>query len=119
VKHDFYARWQEEQYQNCLKTFQKGTIVSSIDFAENYTFAVQEEVQSLHWDNRQITILVLITYRHQHDREEDDPVVFNSNGEPITKFMEADYHFLIFDDNSHDTLFVQHCLEFHFQWMKE
>lgn len=119
VKHDFYARWQAEQYQNCQKTFPRGTVLSSIDFAENYTFAAQDEVQSLHWDNRQITILVLITYRHQFNTEGDEPVVFDKFGQRITRFIEADYHFFVSDDNSHDTFFVQHSLEFHWRWMRE
>jgi hypothetical protein len=31
----------------------------------------------------------------------------------------ADYHFFISDDNNHDTLMVQHCMDLHWNWMKD
>jgi hypothetical protein len=36
-------------------------LISHIDFAENYTFAIQNEVQSIHWFSTGISILVHIT----------------------------------------------------------
>ncbi|KAL2651016.1 hypothetical protein R1flu_019144 [Riccia fluitans] len=38
VKHDFTNKWQAKQYKYCIRTFTIGTVVSVIDFAENYTF---------------------------------------------------------------------------------
>jgi hypothetical protein len=39
-------------------------MVSVVNFAENYTFETQNEVQSMHWHNYQINILVHIMYHH-------------------------------------------------------
>ena len=47
--------------------FPRGIVVSSIDFSENYTFKPQNEIQTQHWDNRQITLLIHVTYRHRED----------------------------------------------------
>jgi hypothetical protein len=33
-----------------------------VDFVENYSFEMQNEVQSMHWHSYQISILVHITY---------------------------------------------------------
>ncbi|KAL3696603.1 hypothetical protein R1sor_010679 [Riccia sorocarpa] len=112
VKHNFIARWQGEQYRACLATFPRGTVVSSIDFSENYTFKVQNEVQSLHWDNKQITMLVLITRRHKDD------TVGAEQPEPDTRELVSDYHFFISDDFSLLSS-LQHCLDKHWTWMAE
>ena len=33
-------------------------VLSHIDFAENYTFEMQTEIQSLHWQSSQVTIVI-------------------------------------------------------------
>lgn len=40
VEHNFYARWQATQYRECMKHFPQDVVVSAIDFAENYGFAI-------------------------------------------------------------------------------
>lgn len=121
--HNFRSRWQSEQFKLCLKSFPRGTIVSSIDFSENYTFKCQNEIQTQHWDNRQITLLIHVTYRHREDSSSLEAAVGRSvqmaqdnTGE---RDIIADYHFYISDDNAHDTLFVQHCMDLHAGWMKD
>lgn len=42
--HNFCYCWQDEEYKRCLKKFLRGTIVSNIDFLENYIFKVQNEI---------------------------------------------------------------------------
>jgi hypothetical protein len=39
------------------------TILSHIDFAENYSFKIQNEIQSMYWFSHQVTILVHLTYK--------------------------------------------------------
>lgn len=112
--HNFRYRWQSEAYRQCLAGFPNMAIVSTIDYAENYTFQMQNEVQSMHWVKKQISILVHITVRHRDDQ--DLGVFEKTDGD---RHMVADYHFYISDDNLHDTLFVQHCFDLHFNWMKE
>ena len=41
VKHVHVARWQDEQFRVCRDTFPIGTILSVVDFVENYTLQPQ------------------------------------------------------------------------------
>ena len=101
IKHNFVYRWQAEQFKECLHTFPEDVVVSVVDFAENYTFKEQDEIQSMHWFSSQVTIFVHITYVR------------------IAGSVQKYYHFYISDDKSHDTLFVQHCFMLHYGWLKE
>jgi hypothetical protein len=44
-----------------MKNLPDGVLVSHIDFAENYNFAIQNEVQSMYYFTTSVTILVHIT----------------------------------------------------------
>ena len=44
VTHNFRARWQDEHCQLMMKNISEGVLVSYIDYVENYTFAIQNEV---------------------------------------------------------------------------
>ena len=46
-----------------MKELPADAILSHVDFAENYSFEIQNEIQSMHWHSSHITILVHITYR--------------------------------------------------------
>lgn len=81
-------------------------MISHIDFAENYTFAIQNEIQSMHWFSTSITILVHITLYRAPPTEE------GANGGLIKHT-----HYYISDDKKHDSLFVQHCLLGHWDWV--
>jgi hypothetical protein len=48
VHHNFVSCWQDRQFRECLKHFLIDTIISEVEFAENYNFEVQNEVQSMH-----------------------------------------------------------------------
>jgi hypothetical protein len=64
VRHNFVARWQDKHLKIWIKSFCVVIMVSIVDFAENYSFEVQNEVQSMHWHTFQIYILVHITFMH-------------------------------------------------------
>jgi len=49
VRHNFVMRWENEHFKNCIKFFPTNIMVSIVDFIENYSFEVQNEVQSMHW----------------------------------------------------------------------
>ena len=106
VWHQFVARWQDSQFKNSVQDLKEGEIMSLIDFAENYSFKGQSEVQSQHWFSFQCTILVHITYRLNESYNLADP---NS------KRLHTEYHYYISDDRCHDSLFVQHCLVLHWK----
>jgi hypothetical protein len=44
VKHNFVTRWENKHFKNCIKSFLTNTMVSIVDFIENYLFEMQIEV---------------------------------------------------------------------------
>ena len=49
VTHNFVARWQDFQCHTAMGDLPKDAILSHIDFAKNYSFEIQNEIQSMHW----------------------------------------------------------------------
>ena len=45
----------------------RGTAVVLLDFAENYSFVVQDAVQGYYWDNSQATLHPLVAYYRKED----------------------------------------------------
>ena len=42
-------------------------IIVQGDFAENYSYVVQDEIQSFHWENKQATLHPFVAYQRQED----------------------------------------------------
>ena len=80
-------------------------MVSIVDFVENYSVDIQNEVQSMHWHSYQISILVHITWVRNQTADPNDKSTRNI----------MTYHFYISDDPYHDSYFEQHCLLLHWQ----
>lgn len=55
--HSFVATMQKEFVNEVKATLKSGNILVTCDFAENYSFVLQDEVQSFHWNNIQATLL--------------------------------------------------------------
>ncbi len=49
VKHNFVSRWQNKQFKASIISFPENIIVFIVDFAENYSFEVQIDMQFMHW----------------------------------------------------------------------
>ncbi len=79
-----------------------------IDFAKNYSFQCQNEIQEMHQFFFQITILVHITYHHNPN------YVANPDGKKIIK----EYQYYVLDDRDHGTLFVQHYFDLHWGYLQ-
>jgi len=43
-------------YKDCKEDLVEGEVLVVMDFAENYSFVVQDEVQSFHWNNTMVTL---------------------------------------------------------------
>ena len=97
VHHVHLARWQDEKFRICRDTFPHGTILSVVDFAENYTLQPQNEIQSQYYHSDQVSLMVHITYRH------------GPNGSEEQREILKEYHFYISDDRCHDFHYVCHC----------
>lgn len=59
--HHFIMKKQSD-FLNTLKERLKteDSIVITVDFAENYSFVIQDEVQSFHWNNQQATLVPFV-----------------------------------------------------------
>jgi hypothetical protein len=58
VLHNFVIRWQRKEFKEFLKLIHENTIISCIDFSENYAMKVQNEIHDIHWFSFQIIVLV-------------------------------------------------------------
>ena len=56
TKHHYVAKKQAEFFKQLKENLQFGECVIVLDFAENYSFLVQDAVQGFHWHNSQATI---------------------------------------------------------------
>ena len=108
VLHNYIASWQDYQFREMFGSVPPSTLISCVDFSENYTLKVQNEIQSMHWHNDQITILVHITYKLNPDwhAENDEPLLLK------------EFHYYVSDDKTHDSLFVQHCFMLNWDHVK-
>lgn len=61
--HTFISNQQKECYSEIKENLTEGHVVVNCDFAENYSFIVQDEVQSFHWTTCQATLhpFIIIT----------------------------------------------------------
>ena len=91
------------QFKKSREFFPPGTILSVIDFVENYTFVPQKQIQSEYYHSDQVFMLVHIIYIHFG--QNIDYIESTSENRNIIK----EYHFYISDDCTHDTYFVKHC----------
>jgi hypothetical protein len=89
VKHNYVATWQDILCRLAMETLPKDAILSHLGFAENYSFQVQNETQSMHWQSSQVTTLVHICYRHNP--------LYIEGGDTVPVIKDA--HFYISDDN--------------------
>ena len=70
--HDFIAKNQSSYFKYCKENLEPDELVVVGDFTENYSFVIQDEVQSYHWSNKQATIHPFVAYYRinnclQHD----------------------------------------------------
>jgi hypothetical protein len=108
IRHNFVACWQSQQEKLLHACLQRCTILTHIDFYENYTFQAQNEIQSMYYYSDQISILVQVTYH---------PDIMEDDAEDGAQ-MIRETHYYISNDKSHDTLFVQHCFMQYWRWMQ-
>ena len=107
ITHNFVTQWEAEQYRVCLATFPPSSVVSVVDFAENYSFAEWNEIQEMHFSSVQLTILVHVFYRWNEE--------YIQNPNSGASKLITEYHYYMSDDMNHDVLFVRHCFDLHWR----
>jgi len=62
--HCYITRMQAKQYEDKKKTAfpMSQTAVVQMDFSKNYTCVAQDEVQSAHWNQRQVTLYTSVSW---------------------------------------------------------
>ena len=73
------ADWQQAQLKQCKDNMPPKSAVIIMDYTENYSCTSQDEVQSAHWSNTQITIHPVVRYT---------PLLLSSSG-PYATVQEA------------------------------
>ena len=102
------AHWKlDDQFRVCRDTFPIGTILSVVDFVENYTYQPHREIQSQYYHSDQVSIMLHITYRHRVDSTNEKMVILKG------------YHFYISDDRCHELDFLQHNFHLFYNHLKD
>ena len=66
--HSYLAKAQSEHLQKLKNKLKSDSIISLGDFAGNYEFVVQDEVQSFHWKNLQATLHPVVIYYKENEK---------------------------------------------------
>ena len=66
-RHDFIVKQQSAFLRNKKQQLVDGEVIVSEDFAENYSFVVQDAAQGYHWTNDQATIHPFVIYYQEHE----------------------------------------------------
>ena len=61
-RHDFIAKQQSSFFSEKKATLTKSEAVITCDFAENYSFLIQDEAQGFHWNNSMATVHPFVVY---------------------------------------------------------
>lgn len=88
--HLINAKWQGNQLRKMIQSLPEKTLLSVLDFAENYTCIPQNEVQSAHWYHEQATLHPTVLW-------------YKKDGNILRHTVAA-----ISDDKTHDSHAVDH-----------
>ena len=62
IPHSYIAKAQTGYLKKRKETMQVGEVICCMDFAENYSFVIQDEVQGYHWTNKYCTVHPCVCY---------------------------------------------------------
>lgn len=66
-QHHFVAKSQSAYLRSRKETLQEDTAIVLLDFAENYSFLIQDAIQGFYWDNSQATLHPFAIYYKEED----------------------------------------------------
>ena len=61
-QHAFITRMQSQHYRETKENLEEGEVLVVCDFAENYSFVIQDEIQAFHWNNAMATLHPFVAY---------------------------------------------------------
>ena len=62
AQHIHIAKWQEQQFNECVSKCKENELIEVMDFGQNYLCVYQQEAQGAHWAHNQVTIHPIVTY---------------------------------------------------------
>ena len=65
--HHYIAKHQSQHLKALKSDLKEGEFTILMDFAENYSFLVQEAVQDFHWENSQATVHPFVVYYRENE----------------------------------------------------
>lgn len=96
--HDFIAKQQSQFLQSTKSQLEPGEFLVVGDFAENYSFVLQDAAQSFHWNNLQATLHPFVCYY-------TDDTAQNDEAAQRKKISHVSF-VVISECNTHDTVAV-------------
>ena len=60
--HHYIAKYQASYLRHLKETIPENEAIILLDFAENYSFIIQDAVQGHHWDNSQAILCILLLF---------------------------------------------------------
>ena len=99
--HSYIARAQAQYLKQCKEELADDSVIILGDFAENFKFIIQDEVQSYHWNQQSCTLHPVVVYFKKHGILASSSLCFIS------------------DDLNHDTSFVHKIMGLTMQYIKE
>lgn len=105
--HRFLAKNQKAEINSLLDDLTPGSLVIISDYSEKHAIKEREEVQSLHWHSKLITILCCIAHFIAFD--------------PTTQsYKKVKIYFVFLTERTEqDHFFVTHCHQIILNWLKE
>lgn len=67
-RHDFIAKQQSKFYACKKKALREDEILVGLDFAENYSFVLQEAISAYHWSTPQATVHPFVVYYKENNQ---------------------------------------------------
>lgn len=105
--HIFRAKWQLKEFATAKQHMAPKSAIMVIDFAQNYACSFQDESQSSHWSQTQVTLHPAVAYVNLADQE--GPYTFIENMAFISPDLKHDAQAVkVFTDKAHDHLFKKY-----------
>lgn len=78
-RHDFVAKQQSQFFAEKKSTLEENEAVVTCDFAENYSFVLQDEAQGFHWNNSMATVHPVVVYYKGKDQETGNQILLHKS----------------------------------------
>lgn len=103
LKHDFIADAQSKYLNEIKESLGQGEFLVTLDFSENYSFYVQNAIQSQHWSKDQTSLHVYVIYYKENNAlhhlnyvvfseyENHDAIGVNLYNSKMIKFLKSKF----------------------------